>query len=146
MTKVCRYKRHAVTIASSGGLLFAPKDCITQSDKGNENHEKLKKISVCNIVHFLALLSFVWRVYSLRSIRRVAAYGSLVSHVIEYNIKCSIYQPYIFASCNFNLLFIKCCSEGRKATKRLIFGVKRPEVLRIYKIFYFLKTHIHDDF
>ena len=41
------------------------KDCITQSDKGNENHAELEKVSVCNIVHFLALLSFVWRIYPL---------------------------------------------------------------------------------
>ena len=41
------------------------KDCITQSDKGNEDHAEMEKISISNIVHFLALLSFVWRVYPL---------------------------------------------------------------------------------
>ena len=53
------------TIGSSGRLFSVLKNLIEQTDKGNNECTKKKKFLVCN--HWHPLLSFVWRVKSLRS-------------------------------------------------------------------------------
>ena len=40
--KLHRYKRRAVTIASSGGSFLSLEDCIAQSNKGNDKDTKLE--------------------------------------------------------------------------------------------------------